>query len=110
VVLGIGSYTYQYVTRDTHGHAIKATMCMVDGEERQMFKDPVTDDGVKKSLRGCINVERDETDGEYYAIDGLTFEEAHGPGTFNALEEVWCDGEFVRRHSLDEIRNRILGD
>ena len=31
VVLGIGSYTYQYVTRDTHGSAVKAT-CVQKGE------------------------------------------------------------------------------
>jgi nicotinamide phosphoribosyltransferase len=110
VVLGIGSFTYQYVTRDTFGHAIKATMCTVGGEERQMFKDPVTDDGVKKSAKGCIYVSRQPVTHEYSASDGMSFELAHGPGNSNLLQEVWRDGEFLRRHSLDEIRNRILED
>lgn len=114
VVLGIGSFTYQYVTRDTYGNAIKATMCFVKGEERQMFKDPVTDDGVKKSLRGCIRVKRNNKlagDGaqQHYAVDGLTYEEAHGPGAqHNELREVWRDGSFVRRQTITEIRDNIL--
>ena len=32
VVFGIGSYTYQYNTRDTFGFAMKATWAMIDGE------------------------------------------------------------------------------
>jgi nicotinamide phosphoribosyltransferase len=114
VVLGIGSYTYQYVTRDTYGHAVKGTMAMVGGEERAMFKAPVTDDGTKNSARGCIRVTGHDKLGTspegvtYVMQDNLTFEEAHGPGSINALTEVWCDGEFTVRHTLDEIRNRIL--
>lgn len=40
VVFGIGSYTYQYNTRDTFGYAMKATYAIVNGEERLIFKDP----------------------------------------------------------------------
>jgi len=31
VVFGIGSYTYQYNTRDTFGFALKSTLCEIDG-------------------------------------------------------------------------------
>ena len=48
VVFGIGSYTYQYNTRDTFGFAIKSTACVINGKEKQIFKDPKTDDGIKK--------------------------------------------------------------
>ena len=48
VVLGIGSFTYEYVTRDTYGFAMKATYGEVNGEPRNIFKDPKTDDGTKK--------------------------------------------------------------
>lgn len=110
VVLGIGSFTYQYVTRDTYGNAVKATMCIVDGKERQMFKDPVTDDGTKRSARGCIRVTKGQVFGgpAYSMFDGLTFEEAHGPhAPPNELREVWRDGRFLRRLELDEIRNNV---
>lgn len=42
VVLGIGSYTYQYLTRDSFGWAMKATYGVVQGSPRELFKDPVT--------------------------------------------------------------------
>ena len=56
VILGIGSFTYQYNTRDTFGFAMKATYGEVDGEGREIFKDPITDDGTKKSARGLVKI------------------------------------------------------
>src|SRR5690606_2966258 len=56
VVLGIGSYTYQYNTRDTFGFAMKTTYGEVDSVGREIFKDPVTDDGTKKSAKGLIKI------------------------------------------------------
>ena len=56
VVLGIGSYTYQMQTRDTFGGAIKSTYGEVDGTPREIFKDPITDDGTKRSKKGLIKV------------------------------------------------------
>ena len=56
VVLGVGSFTYQYNTRDTFGFAMKATYGEVNGEGRDIYKDPITDDGTKKSARGLIKI------------------------------------------------------
>lgn len=56
VVLGVGSYTYQYNTRDTFGMACKATYVEIDGNGRNIFKDPITDDGTKKSATGLLAV------------------------------------------------------
>ena len=39
VVFGVGSYTYQYVTRDTDGYAIKATYCEVNGLSLRKYRD-----------------------------------------------------------------------
>lgn len=52
VVFGIGSFTYQYVTRDTYGFAMKATAIENSAGISGIFKDPVTDDGGKRSHRG----------------------------------------------------------
>lgn len=61
VVLGIGSYTYQYVTRDTYGFAMKATYGeTVSGGPQAIYKDPKTDDGTKKSACGLLMVDRFE--------------------------------------------------
>jgi len=45
VVFGIGSYTYNMLSRDTFGWAMKAIYAEVDGEQVAIYKDPATDDG-----------------------------------------------------------------
>jgi nicotinamide phosphoribosyltransferase len=102
VVLGIGSFTYQYNTRDTFGFAMKATYGEVNGEGRAIFKDPVTDDGTKKSAKGLLQVYKDD-EGKYQLKDGCTWEEeARGE-----LKEVFRDGKLLIDHSLSEIRKRL---
>lgn len=102
VVLGIGSFTYTYTTRDTYGFAVKATAGIVNGEFREIFKDPKTDSGMKKSARGLLAVHKG-TDGQYYAKDRVTKEEAENC----ELKEVFRDGKLLMDHSLKDIRARI---
>src|ERR1035437_999015 len=61
MVFGIGSYTYQYTTRDTFGFAIKATYGIVNGKAIEMFKTPKTDNGIKNSAKGLLKVNADLT-------------------------------------------------
>lgn len=58
VVLGVGSYTYQHVTRDTFGMAVKATACGQNGEVFDLYKDPATGDRTKRSAKGFLKVNR----------------------------------------------------
>ena len=102
LVLGIGSYTYQYVTRDTYGFAMKATWGVVDGVEKEIFKDPLTDRGFKKSARGLLMVYRDEN-GEIKLKDRCTKEEE----ATGLLEVVFEDGKLMKTTTLAEIRNRV---
>jgi nicotinamide phosphoribosyltransferase len=76
VVLGIGSFTYMCNTRDTWGFALKATGAIISGEEHALFKDPLTDDGTKRSLCGFATTRFDPKRQEFYTVDRLTFEEA----------------------------------
>lgn len=102
VVLGIGSYTYQYNTRDTFGTAMKSTYVEVNGEGREIFKSPATDDGTKKSARGLLKVIKDENN-EFVLVDQVSWEEeAQGE-----LKTVFRDGELFVDHSLSEIRARL---
>jgi nicotinamide phosphoribosyltransferase len=103
VVFGIGSFTYQYNTRDTFGFAMKATHATVNGEERFLLKDPKTDDGTKKSLTGKVAVVK--VDGELVATDGLSNRvyEANF-ANLDQLEVVFENGELKREQSLAEIR------
>lgn len=102
VVLGIGSYTYQYVTRDTFGFAVKATYGEVNGEGRAIFKDPKTDDGTKKSAKGLIRLVSDET-GTTVMEDQVNWEK-EGTGL---LETVFKDGQLLKEQTLREIRARL---
>lgn len=100
LVFGLGSYGYQYQTRDTFGFAMKATNVTINGVETPIFKDPKTDDGLKKSLKGRIGVVR--TQHGIVAIDQL-------PGKTtdkgdDLLQTVWKDGKFVREWGFDEVR------
>lgn len=101
IVLGIGSYTYQYNTRDTFGFAMKATYGEVNGEGREIFKDPITDDGTKKSAKGLMKIILEN--GQYKLIDQVSWaEEKQGE-----LKEVFRDGIILIDQSLKEIRERI---
>jgi nicotinamide phosphoribosyltransferase len=103
VVLGIGSYTYEYVTRDTFGFAMKATYGEVNGEGRDIFKDPKTDDGTKKSAKGLMQVHRNPTTGKLELKDQCTWaEEAQGE-----LKTVFKDGTLTVDHTLAAIRERL---
>ena len=101
VVFGIGSFTYQYNTRDTFGLAMKATYVEVNGEGRAIFKDPVTDDGTKKSAIGLLQVKYE--DGEFILNDNVSKkEEKQGE-----LKTVFKDGKILKEFTLNDIRKRL---
>jgi len=95
IVLGIGSYTYQHVTRDTYGFAVKATAAEIEGEMVELFKDPKTDDGTKKSARGLLRVFDGKLQDQQATIEG------------GDLETIFKNGVLSRVQSLEEIRERL---
>jgi nicotinamide phosphoribosyltransferase len=101
VVLGIGSFTYQYNTRDTFGFAMKATYVEVNDEGREIFKDPITDDGTKKSATGLLHVTK--ANNEYMLVDKVSWAEEAG----GELQSIYYDGEFENQTTLTEIKNRL---
>ena len=103
VVLGVGSYSLQYVTRDTHGFAQKATYVEVNGVGIEIFKDPVTDNGTKKSARGLIKVIQNEESGDLEIIDGVSWEEERT----GILQTIFKDGELFNQTTLTEIRKKV---
>ena len=110
---GIGSYTYQYVTRDTFSIAVKATAAIVGDETRNLLKNPKTDDGTKKSATGFLRVEKVPTPAlggdsfTYKLIEGLTLEEAEASPETNLLEPVYDSGVFAPMPVWQDIRNRV---
>lgn len=105
-VAGLGSFGYQYQTRDTFGFAMKATNVTINGVEKAIFKDPKTDNGLKKSLKGRIIVLED-ADGNLSAqdnVDPVVLAAADGKYGRNLLKTVWKDGQFVKYLGFDEVR------
>lgn len=102
IVLGIGSFTYQHNTRDTLGMAIKSTYCEVGGVGREIFKDPITDDGTKRSKKGLLCVLPDDYD-KVECYDGVDWQTEKS----GVLKTVFFDGELTREVTLDEIRKRL---
>ena len=105
VVLGIGSYTYQMVTRDTYNFAMKATWGQTKSRGGiAIFKTPKTDaavGGAKKSAKGLLQVYRE--DGIFKVIQECTKEEENQ----GELRPVYVDGQLVNRQTLAQIRERI---
>lgn len=102
IVLGIGSFTYQYQTRDTFSLALKSTLIVRNGEEIPIFKSPKTDDGTKYSQRGRVVVER--VGGQLRWRDGLRLND-HVPT--NLLKDRFVDGRSLNFTTFAEVRERI---
>lgn len=100
IVLGIGSYTYNYLTRDSLGFAMKATYAEIDGKGVQIFKQPKTDSG-KNSAKGMLRV--DKIGNEYVLVDGLDNDDG------GELKVIFEDGKFVNLPTFSQIRERLAG-
>lgn len=105
-VFGIGSYTYQYVTRDHYNFAFKATAVRREnGEVEAIFKDPVTDNAHKKSHVGIpvawwseCNIGRKLVVRESVRQVDLDLS--------NAFQRVF-NGRLLVDQTFDEIRKRV---
>lgn len=112
IVFGVGSFTYNgavnsnaIVTRDLHGFAVKSTYgeILKDGVITgiEIFKDPKTDDGLKKSAKGLLAVYKE---GDTFILkDQATWDEVRNC----ELKCVFKDGLMVKEYSLSEIRTLV---
>lgn len=107
VVLGIGSFTYEYVTRDTHGFAMKATAVTRSGKILDIFKKPVTDCGTKNSLKGIPAVYRTEESTDenpsFFVTDGNKPEALDNC----AFQKVYSNGKLLIEEDFETIRKRV---
>lgn len=101
IVFGIGSYTYQHVTRDTDGYAVKATYAKIAGKEIEIFKSPKGAE-FKKSAKGLTAVFKD-ANGEFYLKDQATWDEV-----LNCeFVKVFENGNLIKDYTLQEVRNNL---
>lgn len=104
VVFGVGSFTYQYTTRDFYASALKATWVQIDGEGRNIQKDPATGSG-KKSASGRLAVLRDENN-ELFLVEEATPEQEAA----SELQPVWENGEWKRKQSFADVREVLASE
>lgn len=128
IVLGVGSYQYiGSITRDSCGYAAKGSWFEVkewipdestlgiagngyyETQSYNIYKDPITDDGSKRSLRGLLSVEDNYGGSEMYEGERYTVtqectweEESQG-----LLQTIYEDGKFYNTITLSEIRERL---
>lgn len=100
IVLGVGSYSFQHVTRDTHSSAVKATWVNTDDSPVNVYKDPATDKN-KKSATGLLRVEK--INNTFKLFEQQTVEQEKE----SCLEIVFVDGKLIKETSLQEIRKNV---
>lgn len=99
IVMGIGSYTYNYLTRDTLGYAIKATYAEIEGSSFDIAKAPKTDSG-KKSMKGLLQVV--EVEGQIITNQQVAWIDEQN----SLLTSIYKDGKLLEPDSWDIIRAR----
>ena len=99
VAFGMGAELLQKLDRDTHKMALKCSAICINGEWRDVFKDPVTDPG-KRSLGGRVVAARDSR-------------AAWGVNTLERVSDidlqmrvVWENGRLLVDETLADIRAR----
>ncbi|CAJ1433117.1 unnamed protein product [Effrenium voratum] len=130
MVFGSGGALLQKLNRDTFKCAFKCSEITVNGEAREVFKDPITDKG-KASKKGRLTVmkaadvsgfkDSDKykprqgdkgiaggTGFLHYSADNkiVTVSSGKGDPTKDLLVEVFKNGEVLKDYTLDEIRKR----
>ena len=98
IVLGVGSFTYQYNTRDTFGFAAKGAWFQTDEASYDIYKDPITDDGTKKSLKGLVAVTE-----QLEVLTQCTVEQE----VSGILQTIYEDGKFYNQTTLAEVREKL---
>lgn len=118
IILGVGSYTMVMLTRDSAGYAAKGSWFEVKEETNNLlltnppqieynvksyniYKDPVTDGGTKKSLKGLMQVKL--VDNEYVVNQECTWEQEED----SELKTIYENGKFYNQTTLTEIRNKL---
>lgn len=108
IVIGIGSFTYQYVTRDTLGMAVKCTWAKINGEPKPVMKDPKTGGAhTKKSAYGLLKLVDDGNERKF--IQNVSEHDESESNENDVLRTVFFNGEIINMDdNFQDIRKRLL--
>jgi len=93
IAFGMGGALLQQPNRDTLSFAMKASAICIDGEWRDVYKDPITDSG-KRSKRGRLAVTNEL---ETVRVEELGDRE-------NLLQPIYRNGKLLKELDFDTIR------
>jgi nicotinamide phosphoribosyltransferase len=96
VAFGMGGALLQGVNRDTLKFAFKASEVTINGQRRDIRKDPITDSG-KRSKLGRLKLVN---------ANGVLETVRRSEIGFDIMEEVWNTGTLFADYSMTEIRSR----
>lgn len=102
VAFGMGGELLQKINRDTQKFAMKASAICINGEWRDVYKDPITDPG-KRSKRGRLALINDEQGYRTVREDALGDQR-------NALVKVFRNGDVLVDWTFDEVRERAANN
>lgn len=100
LVIGVGGLLLQQHSRDELGFAMKATRIIKNRRPVEIFKDPATDPG-KKSKKGLMILNRDDTNDNFYTIDQQESDEG------GQLVTVFENGKILKEYSLEQVRRQV---
>jgi len=99
IAFGMGGALLQQLNRDTQQFAMKCSAARIDGQWRDVYKEPVTDPG-KISKKGRLDLIRDAATRQFVTCPlGSTSQPSE-------MIEVFRDGKLLREWTLNEVRAR----
>lgn len=98
ITFGMGGDLLQQVNRDTLNFAMKTSAAQVDGEWRDVYKDPITSVN-KRSKKGRLALIKTDNTVTTIREDELTHQD-------NLLQDVFIDGKLLIEENLTQIRRR----
>jgi nicotinamide phosphoribosyltransferase len=104
IAFGMGGGLLGKPQRDDQKFAMKASAICINGEWKDIFKDPITDQG-KTSKRGRVELWQSNKEFRTSVIKPNEWTDA-GVGWTPALKTVFENGKLVTEYSFQEIRDR----
>ena len=106
IAFGSGGGLLQKLNRDTCKFAFKCSSVTVEGKERDVYKEPITDPG-KNSKSGRLSLipvtirgEVDDDQWTYKTVSQTTRDD-------DMLEVVYRDGKLTQDHRFNDIKQRV---
>lgn len=108
IAFGMGGALLQQINRDTLKFAMKCSAIKVNGEWRDVYKDPATDPG-KTSKKGRLTLLRNRDTGDFLTVrssrEWRDKEVASLPGDWeDVMIDVWDSGRLLQDWSFAEVR------